>query len=80
MPARIWTLEQRVQQSLAIQHWKPWVTTTGPKTVEGKARVGQNAYRGYPRATLKALRHLARLWANDAAWLKSVCRPTRGSA
>lgn len=72
MGARKWTPEQRAKQSAAIQRWKPWATTTGPKTPEGKAKVGQNAFRGGPRATLKAMRHLARLVAADAAWLRSL--------
>lgn len=46
MPARTWTPEQRRQQAQAIQRWKPWKQATGPKSVEGKAKVSSNAYRG----------------------------------
>jgi hypothetical protein len=72
MAARNWTPEQRARQAAAIQRWRPWDTTKGPKTPEGKAKVGRNAYRGHPRATLKAAHSLARLLADDAAWLASI--------
>ncbi len=46
MAARTWTPEQRRQQARAIQRWKPWKQATGPKSVEGKAKVSGNAYAG----------------------------------
>ena len=41
-----WTPERRARQAEAIRRWKPWEQSTGPKTVEGKARTKMNAYRG----------------------------------
>lgn len=72
MAARRWTLEQRAKQSAAIQRWQPWASTTGPKTVDGKAKVSQNAYRGAPRVAVRAARGLAQVLADDAVWLKLV--------
>ena len=43
MAARNWTTEQRQRQSQLIQKWKPWKSSTGAKTPEGKARSSQNA-------------------------------------
>ncbi|MDJ0634671.1 MAG: hypothetical protein QNJ34_15895 [Xenococcaceae cyanobacterium MO_188.B29] len=43
MAARNWTTEQKQQQSQLIQKWKPWKSSTGAKTPEGKARSSQNA-------------------------------------
>jgi hypothetical protein len=43
MAARNWTEEQRQRQSQLIQKWKPWKSSTGAKTTEGKARSSQNA-------------------------------------
>ena len=39
-----------------IQTWQPWVNSTGPKTLEGKARASQNAFTGgiRPQARLIA--------------------------
>ena len=49
---REWTVDQRQQQSEAIQSRKPWEQSTGPRTTEGKVKVSQNAYRGGTRAQL----------------------------
>ena len=46
MAARNWTPEQRRKQAEAIQSWRPWEQSTGPKTAEGKAKVSRNAYTG----------------------------------
>ena len=43
MAARNWTTEQEQRQSQLIQKWKPWKSSTGAKTPEGKARSSQNA-------------------------------------
>ena len=40
---RIWTAEQRQRQRELIQRWKPWMKSTGAKTVDGKKRSSQNA-------------------------------------
>ena len=43
---RKWTEEQKKEQSLKMQGWKPWVNSTGPKTIEGKAASCSNAFKG----------------------------------
>ena len=45
-PALGWTPERRQRQREAIQRWKPWAQSTGPKTPEGKAAVSRNAFTG----------------------------------
>jgi hypothetical protein len=46
MAARNWTLEQRLMQSKVIHKHQIWLSSTGAKTKEGKAKVGRNAYKG----------------------------------
>lgn len=58
MAARIWTLEQRKQQSHRIRQWQPWQHSTGAKTIAGKAKVSQNANKGGFRQKLKELNRL----------------------
>lgn len=58
MAARTWTPEQRQRQREAIQRWKPWEQSTGPKTEEGKATVRRKGWKG---GTRQLLRQLARL-------------------
>ena len=41
-----WTPERRALQAQAIRRWRAWARSTGPRTVEGKARSARNAYRG----------------------------------
>jgi len=41
--AKGWTLERRAKQAEAIQRWKPWERSTGPKTDTGKATTRENA-------------------------------------
>lgn len=43
MAARTWTKEQRESQRQKIQQWKPWQSSTGPKSAEGKAASSKNA-------------------------------------
>ena len=40
-----WSPERRAKHAAAIQKWKPWEKSTGPKTVAGKATASQNAYK-----------------------------------
>ena len=60
MAARLWTEEQRKQQSLKIKQWQPWQHSTGAKTVEGKASASRNAYKGGFRQQLKDINQLLR--------------------
>lgn len=54
--ARIWTESQRERQRALIQTWQPWKQSTGAKTLEGKAKVSQNALKhgNYTAAALQA--------------------------
>jgi hypothetical protein len=40
---------------LLIRQWKPWEQATGPRTVCGRQRVSQNAYKGGTRVLLREL-------------------------
>ena len=42
------------RQAAAIQRWKPWEKSTGPRTAEGKAIVARNAFKGGKRPLLRA--------------------------
>lgn len=42
---RIWTIEQRQKQAERIRSQKPWLQSTGPKTVAGKRISSRNATR-----------------------------------
>ena len=58
MAARQWTESQKERQRALIQTWQPWKRSTGAKTVEGKAKVSQNALKTgeYTAAALQAER------------------------
>ena len=43
MAARNWTEEQRRTQSIKIFYWKPWATSTGPRTIDGLAKSSKNS-------------------------------------
>jgi hypothetical protein len=61
-----WTPERKARQSLLIRSWRPWETTQGPVSPEGKKRSAMRGYKGDPRGTLAEARRLARLIAGDA--------------
>ncbi len=42
---RKWTDEEREKQSQAIQKWRPWEKSTGPKTWIGKSVSAQNSWK-----------------------------------
>ena len=60
MAARQWTLEQRKQQALKIRQWQPWQHSTGAITIEGKAKVSRNAFKGGFRQRFKDINQLLR--------------------
>lgn len=41
-----WTDERKQAQRDRINQTKPWLKSTGAKTLEGKAKVSRNAYKG----------------------------------
>ena len=49
-----WTPERRARQAAMIRTWKPWERSTGPRTIDGKARVARN-YLNAPRHLVKGL-------------------------
>jgi hypothetical protein len=54
-----WTTERRQRQAQLIKQWQPWQHSTGAKTIDGKAKVSRNAFKGGLRAMLKdAARYL----------------------
>ena len=40
------TPEQKQRQRERIHEWKPWLMSSGPKTLEGKAKSSRNRYTG----------------------------------
>jgi hypothetical protein len=67
MATRTWTDVQKAQQADLIHRWQPWQSSTGPKTLEGRAISSRNAYRGYFREHVRL-----------SCWLsRSRCRDTR---
>jgi len=65
-----WTTEKRARVAERTKAQKPWLKSTGPRTIKGKVRVSQNAYR-HGRASVRykaAYRRLSML-----IWLQK-CR------
>lgn len=58
--ANRWTPERRRQQSEAIQRWKPWEKSTGPKTWEGKQLAARRSYKGGQRMLIRAIAKVLR--------------------
>ncbi len=55
-----WTQERRRRQSELIQTWQPWNKSTGPRTVQGKAKAAQNAFKGGIRPQLRLIARVLR--------------------
>jgi hypothetical protein len=64
-----WTAERRAQQAAAIQRWKPWEKSTGPRTAEGKAIVSRNAFKGAKRIALRRQMREVRQFIREAGVL-----------
>ncbi|QPF75043.1 hypothetical protein G8A07_20400 [Roseateles sp. DAIF2] len=41
-----WTPERRAKQAALIRTWQPWTHSTGPRSLEGKARAARNGDKG----------------------------------
>lgn len=50
-----WTPERRKKQSEGIRQWQPWSQSTGPKSLEGKAVVSRNAWKGGHMAQIRQM-------------------------
>ena len=50
-----WTPERKAKQATAIQSWKPWQKSTGPKSLSGKTKVSRNAFKGGNRSAMRRL-------------------------
>ncbi len=61
-----WTPESRAKQAELIKRIKPWLTTMGPVTPEGKARSSDDDVKANPRATVMEAGVLARPPLEDA--------------
>ena len=70
MAPRIWTPDQRQKQREAIQLWKPWKQSSGPKSLEGKAAAARNAWTGGDWKNLQqAIKTLNGAMRKQRAWL-----------
>lgn len=70
MAARGWTPEQRQRLGEAVQKWKPWERSTGPRSSLGKAIASRNAFKGGERP---ALRQMNRLVGESLKRLNRLC-------
>lgn len=69
-----WTPERRQRQREAIQRWKPWNQSTGPKSPEGKARVARNAWTGGHTVMLRQLvEELNQAMREQRDWVDGLC-------
>ncbi len=69
-----WTLERRAKLDELIRQWQPWKQSTGPKSVEGKQRVGSNAYKGGHRSKLREIIKLVNAEVRASRELTNSCR------
>ena len=53
--SRGWTEERKQRQRERVLAWRPWEKSTGPRTVDGKAKVARNAYDGAMWLVLRSL-------------------------
>lgn len=72
MAKRVWTPEERRKHAEALQRWKPWAHSTGPKTEDGKAAAAQNALKsGLHTAEIKELKQVLRMQEGFIKYLSS---------
>ncbi len=67
---KYWTPEKRAQKAKIINNNKPWLKSTGPKTIEGRQRASQNAYKHGFRS--KDYGRICRLLRLQKSYVKQV--------
>ena len=72
--ATTWTPERRARQAELIRTWQPWAKSTGPRSPEGRQRVGRNAWTGGHRAQLRELSKLVNAEVRASRELVSRCQ------
>jgi len=72
--ATTWTPERRARQAELIRQWKPWAKSTGPRSPEGRQRVGRNAWTGGHRAELRELSKMVNEHVRLSRELAERCR------
>ena len=68
-----WTPERRKKQSEAIRQWQPWNQSTGPKSLEGKAAVARNAWKGGHRSKLREITKMVNAEIQSSRILVKSC-------
>lgn len=61
-----WTAERRARQAELIRTWRPWEKSTGPRTLRGKARAANNAYKGGHWLMLRELSRMVNAEVTEA--------------
>lgn len=71
--ARNWTRRERARHAAAIRKWKPWKSSTGPRTMEGKKTIAQNALKsGLHTADMRELQRLIKQQASVLKQLEDI--------
>ncbi|MCX2979745.1 hypothetical protein EYC98_02580 [Halieaceae bacterium IMCC14734] len=65
-----WTEERRQRQSELIRSWKPWESSTGPRSAVGKSGSAQNSFK--TGAHTAELRRIMNLLAEQGRLLREV--------
>jgi hypothetical protein len=65
--ARVWTQEQKAVQAAAIRTWEPWKQSTGPQSMQGKAKSSRNAYKGSVRPFERLIARTTKVLSNPSA-------------
>jgi hypothetical protein len=68
-----WTQERRRKRAELIRGLRPWAKSTGPRSPEGKERVGRNAWTGGHRAQLRELTKMVNAECRQARELIAAC-------
>ena len=70
-----WTLEARLTQAERIRALCPWKKSTGPRTLDGKARSALNAWKGGLRSeAARGARLLKEITASTRDLFSSFCQ------